>query len=385
MAPLDFASEVVAGGADALSVLTDPDFFGGSLATLAALAKAGVPTLMKDILVDERQLDAARTAGAAAVLLIERVLGADRRAILVRAAHDRGLEVLLETHGLRETEAVRGARADLVGVNARDLATFQVDRAEALAAVRVAADHGPTLLLSGVRDRRDVAEAAAHGATAILVGTSVLRSPVPRLAVRALRRPLAKVCGLRDADGVVCASGADLAGFILSDGSPRAAAPADLPALMEQARDVGLAPVLVTDVPDPARILAAARQAKPTLVQLHGPAKAAAASLNKAGFTVFFATQPGEAIAADAEGVVLDSGAGGSGEAHDWRLDGRSLAGRRGLLAFVAGGLDADNAPAALAASGAAGADASSRLETSPGRKDRARVRAFIAAVQGAA
>lgn len=385
MEAMAYANEVVAGGADALSVLTDPDFFGGSLSNLAQASRLA-PCLMKDFIVAERQLDAAERAGAAAVLLIERILGPERRTALLRAAHDRGLEVLLEVHGVREAAAVQGGRADLVGVNARDLDTFQVDRAGADAALRSLAREVPVALLSGVRDRRDVQEAAAAGAHALLVGTTLLRSRLPKLATRSLRRPLAKVCGLRSSADIAAARASDLVGFVLSDRSPRAVATDDLPRLVDEARTAGLATVLVSDLGDPQRILQAARSAKPDVVQLHSPAASARAALQQEGFAVFLAVEPGQNAPEGADGLLFDSAAaGGTGRTHDWATTRARLDGLRGTLHLVAGGLDAENAADALAASGASGADASSRLETEPGRKDSARIQAFIAAVQGAA
>ncbi|MEK6986110.1 MAG: hypothetical protein AABX89_06995 [Candidatus Thermoplasmatota archaeon] len=384
MDAMAYADEVVAGGADALSILTDADYFGGSLSNLAQASRLA-PCLMKDFIVAEPQLDAAERAGAAAVLLIERILGPERRAELLRAAQDRGLEVLLEVHGAREATSVQGCRADLVGVNARDLNTFRVDRAGADVALRTLAREGPVALLSGVRDRRDVQEATAAGAQAVLVGTTLLRSRLPRLAARSLRRPLAKVCGLRTVADVEVARGADLVGFVLSDRSPRAAASEELPRLVAAARAAGLATVLVSDLDDTPRILQAARSATPDIVQLHHAAASARGALQEAGFAVFLAVEPDQALPEGVDGFVFDSiAAGGSGRTHDWTATRARLEGLRGTLSLVAGGLDAKNAADALAASGASGADASSRLETAPGRKDEAAVRAFIAAVQGA-
>ena len=195
--------------ADAISALTDPDHFGGSPDLLRQAHATGRPTLMKDFVVDEAQLDSAKHGGASAVLLIERALGAERREALVRAAHARGLEVLLEVFDAKDWQAARASQADLVGVNARDLETLKVDAAAATILLGQIAQERPAVALSGIHDRAGARLAWAAGAKAILVGTAAMRAADPALFLRSLRRPLAKACGLRSKADLDAAADAD--------------------------------------------------------------------------------------------------------------------------------------------------------------------------------
>ena len=373
------------GGAAALSVLTDATFFDGSPALLREAHATGLPTLMKDFVVATAQLDCAKHAGASAVLLIERCFArAEDREALVTAAHGRGLEVLLEAFTPDEARRAAASKADLIGVNARDLDTLKVDIPAALALVKsIAATGRPVVALSGVDGRAADRRARAAGACATLVGTHLMRSPDPALALRALRRPLAKVCGLRTPADVEAAAnaGADLVGLVVgSPGSPRELAPLAAQRLADAARAAGLRPVLVTRTTDPALLLDWSRLVRPDFLQAHGAAPSPDTRHRLAGFgvRVLAAVAPGQPVP-DADGLVVDSTAGGgSGTAHAW-----ASVPAPGL-SFIAGGLDAGNAREALAASGAWGADASSRLESSPGVKDPAKVAAFVQAVLSA-
>lgn len=388
-----------AGGADGLSVLTDADHFGGSPALLREAHATGLPTLMKDFIVDEAQLDCAAHAGASAVLLIERALGAARREALVEAAHARGLEVLLEVHDAADWQAARDSRADLVGVNARDLETLRVDVAKATILLGQVAHERPgaTVALSGLVDRQDARRAFAAGAAGILVGTALAISPDPELLLRSLRRPLAKVCGLTAPEDLDAAAraGVDLVGLVVgSPDSPRDLPVAAAAALAKRARALGLRCVLVTRCADLDAVQDWCAIVRPHYVQVHAAAppdwvKALAALDVQVLFAVGPQTlgRPGGswATADGGVGLVLDgSDEGGQGQQHDWSAARATARARPGRLTLIAGGLDAASAGAALQASGATGADASSRLEVRPGRKDLARVAAFVQAVHAA-
>jgi len=185
--PVEHARAYARGGAVALSVLTDEAHFGGSLDDLARVARAvTVPVLRKDFILDELQLLEARAAGASAVLLIVRALDDAHLSLLARAARGLGLGVVVEVHS--EGELVRALETDptAVGVNSRDLATFDVDLGVAERLVARVPPHVPAVAESGIETRADVERLAAAGADVVLVGTSVARSSRPEAAVRAL-------------------------------------------------------------------------------------------------------------------------------------------------------------------------------------------------------
>src|SRR5579875_3742225 len=157
------------GGASCLSVLTDRDFFGGSAEDLAAARRAGgLPTLRKDFTVSAADVCDARIMGADAVLLIAAALPPSQLAELVALARQLGLDSLVEVHGEDELEAALAAGARLVGVNQRDLATFEVDRGPA--DVRRLADAGYEAVLVGsclvaARDRRGAVASLVEAGT----------------------------------------------------------------------------------------------------------------------------------------------------------------------------------------------------------------------------
>lgn len=174
------------GGASAISVLTEPDRFKGTLADLQAVATLGVPTLRKDFTVDEHQVWEARLHGAAAVLLIVAALDDDDLRRFHDVAVDAGVAALVEVHDEDELDRALAIEARIIGVNARDLRTFDVDR-DAFARLRPRMPDGVVAVAeSGIRGPDDVVRAADQGADAVLVGESLVRADDPRAAVRAL-------------------------------------------------------------------------------------------------------------------------------------------------------------------------------------------------------
>src|SRR3989441_6129127 len=185
--PVVHAQAYVAGGAVALSVLTDERHFGGSLQDLERITRAvPVPALRKDFILDELQFLEARAAGASAVLLIARILGPDRLAALSREAHGMELGVLVEVHSLPELDPALAARPTALGVNSRDLDTFAVDVGIFESLLPLVPRDVPAVGESGIETRADVERVAAAGADLVLVGTSVARAADPAAAVRAL-------------------------------------------------------------------------------------------------------------------------------------------------------------------------------------------------------
>jgi indole-3-glycerol phosphate synthase len=185
--PVAHARAYAAGGAVAVSVLTDELYFGGSLQDLEAVARAVTsPVLRKDFILDELQLLEARAAGASAVLLIVRALSSHRLRELAAAAHAMGLGTLVEVHTETELDAALAVAPGAVGVNSRDLATFAIDAAAALRLVERIPAGILTVAESGISRREQVLEAAQAGADAVLVGTAVARAADPAAEVRAL-------------------------------------------------------------------------------------------------------------------------------------------------------------------------------------------------------
>jgi indole-3-glycerol phosphate synthase len=187
--PVDLAREMVDGGAAALSVLTEPEHFGGSTESLDRIrAAVDVPVLRKDFLLHEAQLDAVESD---VVLLIARFLGDDLEPML-RAARDRGFQVLVEVHDAGELERALAAGADIVGVNNRDLGALEVDLStfERVAGTLSATERESVTLIaeSGVGTVEDVARMRRAGADALLVGSAIMDGSV-RANTRRLTTP----------------------------------------------------------------------------------------------------------------------------------------------------------------------------------------------------
>ncbi len=165
-------------GARAISVLTDEKFFGGSLSDLAtARAASDVALLRKDFVLEEVQLFEARAAGADAVLLIVRALDDARLRDLLTIARGIGLDVLVETHNEKEIASALAAGANVVGVNNRDLATFNVDLELTARLLTQIPKDVVVIAESGIRNQDDVAALGAAGVDAVLVGETLMRAP----------------------------------------------------------------------------------------------------------------------------------------------------------------------------------------------------------------
>ncbi len=177
-----------AAGATAISVLTEPVHFDGSLEDLAAVREAvSIPLLRKDFLLEPEQLWEARAAGADAALLIVAALDDEQLARMIAAAHDAGLDALVEAHNRVEAERALACGATLIGVNNRDLATFAttLTTAEALAPM-VCLEGIVAVAESGIHRRDDAARMAAAGYQAILVGEALVVAEDPAAALAGL-------------------------------------------------------------------------------------------------------------------------------------------------------------------------------------------------------
>jgi len=175
------------GGASVISVLTEPRYFGGSLDDLRAVrAAVQHPVLRKDFLVHPDQVLEARAAGADTVLLMASCLPDEQLAWMLGVARGLGMEPLVETHSDEDLERALATDAEVVGVNARDLESLEVDVPAALGRLSRIGAGRVAVLESGIRDRDDVLAAMRAGASAILVGESLMRADDPGAAVDAL-------------------------------------------------------------------------------------------------------------------------------------------------------------------------------------------------------
>lgn len=378
-------------GAAAISVVTEPDFFGGDLDWLPEVKRvSGLPVLMKDFVVDEAQLDLALSLGADAVLLIVAALADGELARLRRSARARGLAVIVEAHDEEEVRRALAAGAEIVGLNARDLRTFAVDLGRVASMGRLLPPSVVRVAESGIHGPADVARLAEAGFDAFLVGESLLRSGDPARALRALRgegTTEVKVCGVTREEDLAAAEelGVDWIGLNFSPRSPRRVDVARGRALREASRFAAgvVAVVSGTSVGEAEATVDAVR---PDALQWHDDVSA------RRGLSVtvplWQAVRVGkdaleEAAAWPADVLLLDAAhatlAGGTGQTWDWGLVRHFPAGRK---LFVAGGLAPRNVARAIAEGAPGGVDVASGVESAPGVKDREMLAAFVAAVR---
>jgi indole-3-glycerol phosphate synthase/phosphoribosylanthranilate isomerase len=371
-----------AGVADALSVLCDGPYFGGSLDDLAAARREfGGPILAKDFFLDLRQVAEARIAGADAILVMLSLLDdAAARAMIAEAARF-GMDALVEVHDEPELRRALALGATLIGINNRDLRDLSVD----LSTTERLAGLAPDRILvseSGIR-RREAVERLSSQVDGFLVGSSLMRVADPALAARELLFGRVKLCGLNRLEDFAAARLATHVGLVIANGSPRA---------VTLGRAMKLAPLhprpvgVFRDAPVE-QVVEAALMLGLAAVQLHGSEEAgyvrSLARRLPAGCEIWKAVAVGRSAPEPfdaADRLVFDSGGGGSGQTFDWDLvrDHAALAD-----AFVAGGIGADNARSAQRL-GAYGIDIGSALDETPGCKSPDRTAALFAALRPA-
>ena len=185
--PVRIARAYQEGGAASLSVLTDEAFFQGSLADLAnARAAVSVPVIRKDFTIDRLQILEAAAHAADAILLIAAILTERQLRDLREAAAGYGLSALVEVHNRRELESAISAGADLIGVNNRNLSTFDVRLETSLDLAKYMPKGAVLVSESGIHDAADIARLRAAGYTAFLVGEHLMKSDDPAAALRRL-------------------------------------------------------------------------------------------------------------------------------------------------------------------------------------------------------
>jgi indole-3-glycerol phosphate synthase len=350
--PAELVGRFEAAGAGAVSILVD-ERFGGSVDDLrTARSVAPIPLLAKGFFGEQAELEELKQAGADAVLLLLRDLDDRRAAAMLSRASELGLDALVEAHDANELARAVALDADVIGVNARNLDTFEVDRVAALDLVASAPRDRVVVAESGITARAQGAAAELAGADAILVGSALMRAADPAAKLRELlARPLVKVCGLtREKDVAVAAeAGADLAGFILARETPRRASAV---------------------LPVPETMLSVA-----VYVGERGDAPSDLAQLYS-----------GEDGHRGRDGILL------RGDRQVARVvdrtwqeeDPQHLERARATEGriMLAGGLTPENVGEAIEAVRPWAVDAASSLESEPGIKDHDRVRAFVAAAR---
>ncbi|CAM2007419.1 indole-3-glycerol phosphate synthase TrpC [Acanthopleuribacter pedis] len=186
--PVAVAQTYEAGGASAMSVLTEPDYFAGAPEDLQAVRRAvAMPLLRKDFVVDPYQLFEAKAWGADLVLLIARILEPAQLAELNAAAQELGLETLCEVHNREELAVVGTTPVDFLGVNCRDLKKFSTNLDQLIDIVDDLPDHAVWVAESGIGGREDVARLEAVGYRAFLVGEHLMRNTDPGAEIGNLR------------------------------------------------------------------------------------------------------------------------------------------------------------------------------------------------------
>jgi indole-3-glycerol phosphate synthase/phosphoribosylanthranilate isomerase len=352
--PAALAAAFERAGAAAVSILVDERFAGSPADLAAARSASDVPLLAKGFFSAREQLEELRSLGADAVLLLLRDLDDGRMRELLAAAGALGLDVVVEAHDADELRRAVELDAAVIGINARDLSTFEIDRRAQLELVEAAPRDRVVVAESAIGARAHAAEAELAGAYAVLVGSTLMRARDPAAKLEELiARPLVKVCGLtREEDVAVAAeAGADLAGFVLAQETPRRA-PTVLP------------------VPD-------------TMLSVAVHVGEGANAHDGADLVQLYARENGHRAR---DGVLLRQGREVARVVdREWAVDDPEHLERAEAAAgrvVLAGGLSPENVRDAIERVRPWAVDASSSLETVPGVKDHARVRAYVEAAR---
>lgn len=399
-------------GAAAISVLTEEDYFEGSLEDLRRVREASwLPILRKDFIFDEYQVYESAFAGASALLLIVAALDDQTLSRLRTIAEDElGMDALVEVHTQDELERALKCGARIIGVNNRDLRTFKVsvDTSEQLAR---AAPQDVILVSESGLSPDSVRKLRAAGYRGFLVGESLMAAPDPGKALREFitepgpgrdsRRVWVKICGitsLEDARAAISA-GADLLGFNFYRPSPRFIEPQAAAEIVkairseprERLRSVSMIGVFVNEPVE--QVLRIAEEAGMNGIQLHGDETVEYSRRLKESSPQRFIIKVVTAAAGQdlkvanghaADAIMVDAFdsnlRGGTGRTANWSTA-RELAGKWSRV-FLAGGLSPENIADAIAAVQPYGVDACSSLETEPGKKSDKRMREFVQAVR---
>ncbi len=378
------------GGAAAISVVIEPDFFGGDYLWIDLARRAsGLPVIMKDFIFDTQQLDFAVAVGADAVLLICSMLEERELTTLLNEARKRGLAVLVEAHSEPEVLEAARAGAEIIGVNARDLKTFHVDLDAMAALAGKIPPHTLKVAESGIKEPGDVEWLFSAGFTGFLIGESLLRSASPAMRLREMRgegSTEVKICGLTRLEDLRACEAADVdyAGLNFSPRSSRQISLERGLQLAGEARHTEIAAVFYENSAE--EIHAVISELRPDVVQICDPAGKVALDPKPGRYWQTLGIgrdDPAEAEALAPNRLVLDalvSGAGGgTGRAFDWGIvPGMGLR----TPVVLAGGLNPQNAGEAIRRVRPVAVDVASGVEVRPGEKDAGKIKAFVRAVR---
>ena len=368
-----------AGVADALSVLCDREYFGGSLDDLtAARAEFDGPVLAKDFFIDPRQVAEARIAGADAILVMLSLLDDAAARAMIAEARRFGMDALLEVHDEGEMQRALALGAPLIGINNRDLRDLSIDLATTERLFRYAPDR---LLISesGIASRDDV-EGLSPLVDGFLVGSSLMQANEPAQAARELIFGRVKLCGMNRGADLSAARPAAFAGFVFVTVSPRHVTVDEAAPLAGDARSRGILPVGVFREAAVDDVAAIAGSLDLHAVQLHGiEDEDYVASLRHQlpdGCEVWTALSVGRdpLVGKGGDRLLFDNNDGGSGLSFDWSRIARHPDLSRSL---VAGGIGPHNARAASAL-GAYAIDVGSAVDEQPGRKSPDKIAALF-------
>ncbi|KAI9038781.1 bifunctional anthranilate synthase/indole-3-glycerol-phosphate synthase [Aspergillus affinis] len=435
------ARQYAKAGASVISVLTEPEWFKGSIDDLRAVRQSleGLTNrpavLRKEFVFDEYQILEARLAGADTVLLIVKMLDVELLTRLYNYSKSLGMEPLVEVNTPEEMKIAVDLGSQVIGVNNRDLTSFEVDLGTTSRLMDQVPESTIVCALSGISGPKDVEAYQKEGVRAILVGEALMRAPDTSAFVSNLlggsteetsttqNSPLVKICGTRTEEGARAAieAGADLIGIIQVQGRKRLV-PDDValgisrvvkstlrPATQPTTASQGVSSATSIDYFDysaktlrhPHRallvgvfqdqplsyVLAQQQKLDLDVVQLHGSEPLEWARLIPVPVIRKFALdEPGIARRAYHSLPLLDSGAGGSGELLDQSRVQQTLEGDKGLRVILAGGLDPTNVASTLKKLGESGrkvvgVDVSSGVE-SDGAQDPSKIHAFVQAVK---
>ena len=441
--PIELALDYVQGGANAISVLTDNKYFGGSgkdlTAVVNALKDTPVTVLRKDFIIDPIQIDEAIMLGADAVLLIVAALE-DRLQSLLEYAKAKNIDALVEVHNLTELELAVAAGAEIIGVNNRDLTTFQVDIIHSLELISQMPPQIITVSESGVDSATVAQQLYGAGFDAVLVGEALVRSPNPANFIEQMRESnsdmsslrkrgssiyndsldsrfrkndnrkqqdnverrsfnqsiLIKICGIKDPNTAVAAAelGADFIGMIFYAKSKRNISVKMAAKICQALKTTNAKPVGVFVDQSAAEIVEICNATGITIVQLHGEhAKNSVHKLPQNIKRIYV-------IAVDYDGTILDKndqknikyldkdrdyllfdGANsGSGKAFPLA----EFTNKYNFLFFLSGGLNADNVKTAIKMTHPDGVDVATGVENAAGEKNEDLIQQFISLVKTA-